>query len=55
MELTGHFSFAWMEILKAVVLVFKHFEVERLNDNPTTIKEGFFNKASECEVRIRKR
>jgi hypothetical protein len=48
-------SFAWMEILKAMVLLFKLFDVERLNDKPTVIREGFFNKAAECEVKVRRR
>lgn len=48
-------SFAWMEILKAMALLFKLFDVERLNDKPTMIREGFFNKAAECEVKLRKR
>jgi hypothetical protein len=50
-----HPSFAWMEILKAVAIVFKLFDVERMNKEPTVISEGFFNKASECKVSIRRR
>ena len=48
-------SFAWMEILKAVAVVFKLFHVKRINPAPTVIREGFFNKAVECEVEIHKR
>ncbi|KAF5255890.1 hypothetical protein FOXYS1_13673 [Fusarium oxysporum] len=48
-------NFAWMEILKAVVVVFKLFHVQRRNDKPTVVREGFFNKAVECEVEIHKR
>lgn len=48
-------SFAWMETLKAVVVVFKLFHVQRRNDKPTVVREGFFNKAVECEVEIHKR
>lgn len=52
---TRHRSFAWMEILKAVTIVFKLFEVERANQSDTVIREGFFNKATECEVVINRR
>lgn len=49
-------SFAWMEILKAIVVVFKLFNVTRANGGaPTVVREGFFNKAAECEVVIRRR
>ncbi|KAK2690182.1 hypothetical protein QWA68_010903 [Fusarium oxysporum] len=48
-------NFAWMEILKAVAIVFKLFDVKRMNPKPTVIREGFFNKAVECEVEIHKR
>ncbi|KAI1044935.1 hypothetical protein LB505_013922 [Fusarium chuoi] len=48
-------SFAWMEILKAVAVVFKLFNVRRINPEPTVVREGFFNKAVECEVEIHKR
>ncbi|EMD84995.1 hypothetical protein COCC4DRAFT_154476 [Bipolaris maydis ATCC 48331] len=48
-------NFAWMEILKAVVVVFKIFDVKRTNPHPTVVREGFFNKATECEVRLQKR
>jgi benzoate 4-monooxygenase len=48
-------SFAWMEILKAVVTVFKLFDVKRMNPKPTVVREGFFNKAVECKVEIRRR
>lgn len=48
-------SFAWMEILKAVAVVFKLFDVRRINPEPTVVREGFFNKAVECEVEIHKR
>ncbi|EXL71481.1 hypothetical protein FOPG_12784 [Fusarium oxysporum f. sp. conglutinans race 2 54008] len=48
-------NFAWMEILKAVAVVFKLFDVKRMNPKPTVVREGFFNKAVECEVEIRKR
>ncbi|QGI76992.1 hypothetical protein CEK25_001898 [Fusarium fujikuroi] len=48
-------NFAWMEILKAVAVVFKLFDVRRINLEPTVVREGFFNKAVECEVEIHKR
>lgn len=49
-------SFAWMEILKAIVVVFKLFDVRRANGGaPTVVREGFFNKAAECEVVICRR
>ncbi|KAF4334741.1 benzoate 4-monooxygenase cytochrome P450 [Fusarium beomiforme] len=48
-------NFAWMEILKAVVIIFKLFDVKRANPEPTVVREGFFNKAVECKVEIRKR
>ncbi|KAG5656897.1 hypothetical protein KAF25_011066 [Fusarium avenaceum] len=49
-------NFAWMEILKAMVIIFKLFDIRRLNFNPTVIREGFFNKAAECntEIQLRK-
>jgi benzoate 4-monooxygenase len=45
-----------MEILKAMVIIFKLFDIRRLNFNPTVIREGFFNKAAECntEIQLRK-
>ncbi|KAF5535251.1 benzoate 4-monooxygenase cytochrome P450 [Fusarium phyllophilum] len=48
-------NFAWMEILKAVAVVFKLFHVKRMNLKPTVIREGFFNKAVQCEVEMHKR
>ncbi|KAJ6194680.1 cytochrome P450, partial [Bipolaris maydis] len=47
--------FAWMDILKAVAVLFKLFDTERVNKKPTIIREGFFNKTSECECVIRLR
>ena len=44
-----------MEILKAMVVTFKLFDVQRANPDPTVIREGFFNKAAECEAEIRLR
>jgi benzoate 4-monooxygenase len=41
-----------MEVLKALVIVFKLFVVTRTAVGPTVIREGFFNKAAECEVQI---
>lgn len=53
---TSHlYRFAWMEILKAVAVLFKLFDTERVNKKPTIIREGFFNKTSECECVIRLR
>lgn len=49
------YSFAWMEILKTTAVILKLFSIERTNINPTVMKEGFFNKAAECEVEIRRR
>jgi benzoate 4-monooxygenase len=44
-----------MEILKTTAVILKLFSIERTNINPTVMKEGFFNKAAECEVEIRRR
>lgn len=48
-------SFAMMEILKTIVLLFRWFEVQRANYQPTEYDEGFFLHVKECRVRIRKR
>ncbi|KAK7227435.1 hypothetical protein V2G26_015438 [Clonostachys chloroleuca] len=48
-------NFAWMEILKTTAVILKLFSIERTNINPTVMKEGFFNKAAECEVKIKRR
>ncbi|KAH7136228.1 cytochrome P450 [Dactylonectria macrodidyma] len=48
-------NFAWMEILKAMVIVLKYFDMTRMKDGATVIREGFFNKAAECEVEICRR
>ncbi|RVX71143.1 hypothetical protein B0A52_03509 [Exophiala mesophila] len=48
-------NFAWMEILKALVVVFRHFDVQRDTLEATVIREGFFNKAEECKVCLSRR
>ncbi|KAF9691827.1 hypothetical protein EKO04_010193 [Ascochyta lentis] len=40
-------NFAWMEILKALAIIFKLFNVQRSNSQATVIREGFFQKAAE--------
>jgi len=47
-------SFAWAEVLKAMALLFKLYDVERSHGKPTVLREGFFNKATECEVVLRR-
>lgn len=49
------FSFAWMEIVKTLATLFRLFDVERTNHDPTIIREGFFNKAAECNVLLKRR
>ncbi|KAF2856837.1 cytochrome P450, partial [Plenodomus tracheiphilus IPT5] len=41
-------NFAWMEVLKALAVLFKLLDVRRATHEPTLIREGFFNKATEC-------
>jgi benzoate 4-monooxygenase len=49
------FSFAWMEILKAMATLFRLFRLTRMASESTVIREGFFNKAVECAVRVERR
>jgi benzoate 4-monooxygenase len=44
-----------MEIVKALATLFRLFDVERTTRNPTVIREGFFNKAAECNVLLKRR
>jgi len=37
-----------MEILKALAIVFKTFDVRRSSEQHTVIREGFFLKAVKC-------
>ncbi|GAD97032.1 predicted protein [Paecilomyces variotii No. 5] len=48
-------NFAWMEILKAMATLFRLFHVERAKSEETTYREGFFNKATECAVVLKRR
>ncbi|KAJ5711025.1 cytochrome P450 [Penicillium malachiteum] len=48
-------NFAWMEMLKTLATIFRLYEVERMNELETEVREGFFVKNSECNVRIRPR
>lgn len=48
-------SFAWMEILKSMATLFRLFDVSRTKSEPTTLREGFFNKSTECATTIRRR
>lgn len=48
-------SFAWMEILKTLVVVLKRFDLQRAKSEPTIIREGFFNKAQECNIYLSRR
>lgn len=41
-----------MELLKALAIVFKLFNVRRVAGRTTVIREGFFNKAVECECTL---
>lgn len=48
-------SFAVMEILKALVVVLKLFQLKRVGEEETVVREGFFTKAAECKVVITRR
>jgi benzoate 4-monooxygenase len=48
-------SFAVMEILKAMAVLFRLFNVTRIKSGPTILREGFFNKATECTATIERR
>lgn len=48
-------TFAMMEMMKTITLVFKLFDVERVGNHRTEYEEGFFLKSTECRVRLRKR
>ncbi|KAI6081540.1 cytochrome P450 [Hypoxylon rubiginosum] len=47
--------FAWMELSKAVAMLFKEFDVVRASEAETVLQEGFFMKGSECNVILIKR
>jgi benzoate 4-monooxygenase len=44
-----------MEIVKTLATLFRLFGVERTNKKATVIREGFFNKAAECNVLLWRR
>lgn len=44
-----------MEIVKTLATLFKLFDVERTNKDPTVVREGFFNKAAECTALLKQR
>lgn len=48
-------SFAWMEMLKALATFFRIYNVERASSSATNVREGFFVKNDECNVRIIRR
>ncbi|KAJ5299697.1 cytochrome P450 [Penicillium atrosanguineum] len=48
-------NFAWMEILKTLATLFKLFDIQRACPVETQVREGFFVKNSECQVRITRR
>ena len=54
-KLTSTGSFAWMEIMKAMATLFRIFEVTRLREEATVLREGFFVKSAECWVALKKR
>ena len=39
-----------MEILKTLVVVLKIFQLKRVGEEQTVVREGFFTKAAECRV-----
>ncbi|KAF3051273.1 hypothetical protein E8E11_010686 [Didymella keratinophila] len=41
-------NFVWMEIVKALAIVFKTFDVRRPSEQPTVIREGFLPNSVEC-------
>lgn len=54
-ELTEHDSFAWTEMIKTIATLLRSFTIERIANGPTEIREGFFNKIGECNVRLHSR
>jgi len=44
-----------MEILKTMVVVIKLFQLKRVGEEETVVREGFFTKATECKVTITRR
>ena len=47
--------FAVMETLKALVVVLKLFQLKRVGEKETVVREGFFTKAAKCKVTITRR
>ena len=41
-------------MMKAMATLFHFFEVERLRDEGTALREGFFVKSAECWVALKK-
>lgn len=50
-----YFSFAWMEMTKTLATILRLFKVERTTSVPSKVREGFFVKITECNVRITSR
>lgn len=48
-------NFAWMEMMKMIVLLFKMFRIERVKNGGSELREGFFLKMRECWVELRRR
>ena len=48
-------NFAWMEMLKTICMLLKFYRIERVADGPTEYFDGFFIRATECNVRMEKR
>ncbi|KAL2843745.1 cytochrome P450 [Aspergillus pseudoustus] len=48
-------NFAWMEMFKTLAALFKLFHIERVPVGGTQLREGFFVKAKECHVTLRRR
>lgn len=41
-----------MEAVKALATLFRLFNLHRATETETEVREGFFNKASECVVEL---
>ena len=44
-----------MEMTKAIATLFRLFEVTRLREEATVVREGFFVKSTECWVSLKTR
>lgn len=54
-RLTYAYTFAWMEVTKAMAALFRIFDVRRSRKEPTSLREGFFVKSAECWVSVQRR